>query len=223
VYNAYKRAVEHKGGPTVILAKTVKGYGLGSQARQRDASGKKKAQRRKRCAAFRSRFEIPIPEQAAHDGSLYGRPTQPRDPLFAGAPPGAGRIHAAAEVPASTFEAPPLEYYSEALTGSKGRGVSTTMAFVGFLRHLLKGSKIGRLIGCPFISRQGRTFGMESSSGSGNLRQPGAALQAGTIRTWSCTTARRRRSDSGGGHHGSGLHGVVHRGRRGATRTIRCR
>src|SRR5438093_533315 len=70
VYNAYKRAVEHQGAPTVILAKTVKGYGLGS-AEARNATHNEKKLSDEAVAAFRSRFEIPIPEQAAHDGSFY--------------------------------------------------------------------------------------------------------------------------------------------------------
>ena len=70
VYNAYKKAMEHKGGPTVILAKTVKGYGLGTaQARNATHSEKKLAD--EALAAFVKRFEIPIPEQAAKNGAFY--------------------------------------------------------------------------------------------------------------------------------------------------------
>ena len=77
VYNAYKQAVEHTGGPTVILAKTVKGYGLGSaQARNATHSEKKLAD--DALAAFVKRFDIPIPEQAAKDGAfLPSRPVVP--------------------------------------------------------------------------------------------------------------------------------------------------
>src|SRR6516225_1954098 len=70
VYNAYKRAVEHKGGPTVILAKTIKGYGLGS-AQARNATHQEKKMTDEALVAFRSRFDIPIPEKAAQEGSLY--------------------------------------------------------------------------------------------------------------------------------------------------------
>src|SRR5580658_9942210 len=70
VYNAYKRAVEHTGGPTVILAKTVKGYGLGSaQARNATHSEKKLAD--DALAAFVKRFDIPVPEKSAKDGAFY--------------------------------------------------------------------------------------------------------------------------------------------------------
>ena len=74
VFNAYKRAVEHTGRPTVILAKTVKGYGLGT-AQARNATHQEKKLTDEALAAFRMRFEIPIPEKAAHDGSPYCPPS----------------------------------------------------------------------------------------------------------------------------------------------------
>ena len=73
VYNAYKRAVEHKGQPTVILAQTVKGYGLGS-AEARNATHQEKKLADQALTAFRSRFDIPIPEEAAKKGALYRPP-----------------------------------------------------------------------------------------------------------------------------------------------------
>src|SRR5437588_6278836 len=74
VYNAYKRAAEHKGGPTVILAKTIKGYGLAS-AQARNATHQEKKMSDEALSAFRSRFEIPIPDKAAKEGSVY-RPSE---------------------------------------------------------------------------------------------------------------------------------------------------
>src|SRR5882672_121761 len=70
VFNAYKRAVEHKGGPTVILAKTIKGYGLGS-AQARNATHQEKKMTDEALSAFRLRFEIPIPDKAAKEGVPY--------------------------------------------------------------------------------------------------------------------------------------------------------
>src|SRR6266851_3362367 len=146
VYNAYKRAVEHKGGPTVILAKTVKGYGLGS-AEARNATHQEKKLSDEAVASFVSRFEIPIPEQEAHAGSFYKPPEDSSELAYMQARRRElGGYMPLRDVPASTFEAPPLEYYSEALTGSKGRAVSTTMGYVSMLRGLLKDPKIGRLI-----------------------------------------------------------------------------
>src|SRR6266853_1108870 len=126
VYNAYKRAVEHKGSPTVILAKTVKGYGLGS-AQARNATHQEKKLSDEAVAAFVKNFEIPIPEQAAHDGSVY-RPADdsPEIRYLQERRRELGGYMPLRDVPATKFEAPPLDYYAESLTGSKGRSVSTT-------------------------------------------------------------------------------------------------
>src|SRR5258708_9316158 len=70
VYNAYKRATEHKGGPTVILAKTIKGYGLGS-AQARNATHQEKKLSDDALSAFVTKFEVPIPENAAKQGLPY--------------------------------------------------------------------------------------------------------------------------------------------------------
>ena len=175
VYNAYHRAVGHQGTPTVILAKTVKGYGLGS-AEARNATHQEKKLSDEALAAFRSRFEIPIPEKAAKDGSPYRPPKdspeiiylQERRKELGGHMP-------FREVRESGFVAPPLEYFEESLEGSRGRSVSTTMAFVSMLRHLLKEPKIGKLI-VPIIPDEGRTFGMESI-----IRQVGIYASQGQL------------------------------------------
>ncbi len=99
VYNAYKRAVDHKGGPTVILAKTIKGYGLGS-AQARNATHQEKKMTDEALTAFRSRFEIPIPDKAAQEGcALSPAGRQPGDSVHAGAAQSAGRVHAQARRP----------------------------------------------------------------------------------------------------------------------------
>jgi len=161
VYNAYKRAVEHASGPTVILAKTVKGYGLGSAEARNATHGEKKLSD-EALAAFRTRFEIPIPEQAAADGSFYKPADDSKEIIYLQElRKELGGYIPVREVPAKNFEAPGLEYFAESLTGSKGRDVSTTMAFVGLLRNLLKDPKIGKLV-VPIVPDEGRTFGMES-------------------------------------------------------------
>jgi pyruvate dehydrogenase E1 component len=161
VYNAYKAAVENKGGPTVILAKTIKGYGLAS-AESRNPTHQEKKLSDQALTAFRDRFEIPIPETAAKEGSPF-RPAQDsqeviylqerRKKLGGNMPM---RVSSKPK-----FEAPALEDFSESLAGSKGRAASTTMGFVSMLRHLMKHPKIGQLI-VPIIPDEGRTFGMES-------------------------------------------------------------
>ena len=165
IYNAYKRALEHKGGPTVILAKTVKGYGLGS-TQARNASHQEKKLSDESMTQFVSTFDIPLPEGAAKDASFY-RPDE-SDPAIAymkSRRSELGGYLPARQVPGKDFgidfKAPPLEFFQEWLAGSKGRAVSTTMGFVGMLRGLLKDPAIGRLI-VPIVPDEGRTFGLES-------------------------------------------------------------
>jgi pyruvate dehydrogenase E1 component len=162
IYNAYKRAMEHKGGPTVILAKTVKGYGLGSaQARNATHSEKKLAD--DGLAAFVKRFEIPIPEEAAKNATPY-RPEQdaPEIAYMQERRRELGGYLPKREVPKIDFKAPELEHFGEWTAGSNNRAVSTTMGFVSILRHLMKDSAIGKLV-VPIVPDEGRTFGLESA------------------------------------------------------------
>ena len=104
VYNAYKAAMEHKGGPTVILAKTVKGYGLGEAGEGRNATHQQKKLNEEEIEHFRTRFEIPIPGRSGAQcaRSIVRRRTAPRLRICTSAA-AAGRIHArAASVPASS-------------------------------------------------------------------------------------------------------------------------
>jgi pyruvate dehydrogenase E1 component len=161
IYNAYKRALEHKGGPTVILAMTVKGYGLGS-AQARNATHSEKKLSDESLAQFVETFDIPLPESAVKDAAFY-RP-EPDDPAIQymqARRQGLGGYLPVREVPEPTFVAPKIEFFKEWLDGSRGRSVSTTLGFVGMLRGLLKEPKIGKLI-VPIVPDEGRTFGLES-------------------------------------------------------------
>jgi pyruvate dehydrogenase E1 component len=177
VYNAYKRAVETNGAPTVILAKTIKGYGLGS-AQARNATHQEKKMTDEALSAFRKRFEIPIPEKAAKEGSLYRPPEDSPEMIYlqerrrelGGYLPRRDRHN-------PDFQAPPLDFFSESLAGSKGRAVSTTMGFVSMLRHMMKDPKIGKLV-VPIIPDEARTFGMESI-----IRQVGIYASRGQLYT----------------------------------------
>jgi pyruvate dehydrogenase E1 component len=162
IYNAYKRAMEHKGGPTVILAKTVKGYGMGS-SQARNATHNEKKMVDSELAAFVKRFDIPIPEEAATHGTPY-RPAQdsPEIVYMQERRQELGGYLPKREVPTLDFTAPGLDYFVEWTGGSNKRAVSTTMGFVSILRHLLKDPKIGKLI-VPILPDEGRTFGMESA------------------------------------------------------------
>jgi pyruvate dehydrogenase E1 component len=161
VYNAYKRAMEHKGGPTVILAKTVKGYGMGT-AQARNATHSEKKLTDEGLAAFVKQFDIPVPEEAAVHGTPY-RPAQdsPEIVYMQERRRELGGYIPSRSVPESSFKAPALAYFSEWTAGSKGRAVSTTMGFVNMLKHLLKDPAIGKLV-VPIVPDEGRTFGLES-------------------------------------------------------------
>ena len=175
VYNAYKRAVEHKGGPTVILAKTIKGYGLGS-AQARNATHQEKKMTDEALSAFRLRFEIPIPDKAAKEGVPY-RPKDdsPEIVYMKERRQELGGYMPVRTVPKPEFEAPALETFKESLEGSKDRAVSTTMGFVSMLRGLMKAPKIGKLV-VPIIPDEARTFGMESI-----IRQVGIYASQGQL------------------------------------------
>ena len=160
VYNAYKAAVDHKGGPTLVLAKTVKGYGMGEAGEARNPTHQNKKLDSKQMEYFRSRFEIPLPDNAARDGALYRPPDsspeiaymQERRRVLGGYLPN--------RKPApSQTKAPPAEIIDEFRGGSKAQTPSTTMAFVVLLKRLIK-TDIGRRI-VPIIPDEARTFGME--------------------------------------------------------------
>jgi pyruvate dehydrogenase E1 component len=173
VYNAYKRAVEHKGGPTVILAKTVKGFGLGS-AEARNATHSEKKLSDDAVAAFVKRFDIPVPDDLARAGKPYRpAPDSPEILYLQERRHELGGYMPTRDVPTPTLVAPDLEYFKEWTSGSKGRAVSTTMGFVSMLRHLLKDPEIGKLI-VPIVPDEGRTFGLESA-----IRQVGIYASEG--------------------------------------------
>ena len=173
IFNAYKRAVEHKGGPTVILAKTVKGYGIGS-AQARNAAHQEKKLTDDVLSGFVKRFNIPVSEKTAKDGLPYhpGKDA-PEISYMLERREALGGFMPKREVPKIDFKAPALETFAEWTGGSKGRAVSTTMGFVSILRHLLKDPAFGKLI-VPIVPDEGRTFGLESA-----IRQVGIYASEG--------------------------------------------
>ncbi len=162
VYNAYKRAVEHTGRPTVILAKTVKGFGL-STTQARNASHQEKKLTDQALEDFVRRFKLPITEEEAKHSKFY-KPAvdSPEITYLQERRTALGGYLPRREVPQSNFTAPDLQYFAEWTAGSKGREVSTTMGFVSILRHLMKDKEIGKLI-VPIVPDEGRTFGLESA------------------------------------------------------------
>jgi pyruvate dehydrogenase E1 component len=177
IYNAYLRAIEHRDGPTVILAKTVKGYGLGS-AQARNATHQEKKLTDDALVAFRKVFDIPVPDEAAKQGTPY-RPTEetPEIAYMKRRRKELGGFVPAREAPKIDVQAPPLDFFADALGGSRGRAVSTSMGFVSMLRTLLKHPEIGKLV-VPIVPDEGRTFGLESA-----IRQVGIYAVEGQLYT----------------------------------------
>jgi pyruvate dehydrogenase E1 component len=162
VYAAYKAAAEHKGQPTVILAKTIKGYGLGEAGEGRNITHQQKKLNEKELREFRERFEIPIGDEEIADMPFYRPPAESpevkylleRRKTLGGFLP--KRVDRAPKI-----AAPPLEYFGELLKGSGALEKSTTMAFVQLLSGLLRHKELGRQI-VPIIPDEARTFGMDS-------------------------------------------------------------
>jgi pyruvate dehydrogenase E1 component len=163
VYNAYKRAFDHKGQPTVILAKTIKGYGLGpSGGEGRNLAHQSKKVDETDLAKFVKKFELPISEEDAKHAKFYVPPEDSPEVIYVRERRGAlGGYLPRREDKADRLETPPLDFFNEQLEGSQGREVSTTMAFVRVLTQLLKDKNLGKRV-VPIIPDEARTFGMES-------------------------------------------------------------
>ncbi|MCC6859620.1 MAG: pyruvate dehydrogenase (acetyl-transferring), homodimeric type [Bryobacterales bacterium] len=162
VYNAFKQAIEHTGQPTLILAKTIKGYGLGEAGEGRNITHQQKKLNEDEILRFRTRFEIPIPEQAARNAAFYRPPDDsPEMRYLKERREALGGYLPARSVPAFQIEAPALDYFAESVAGSSGREVSSTMAFVRILTLLLKHKELGKYV-VPIVPDEARTFGMES-------------------------------------------------------------
>jgi pyruvate dehydrogenase E1 component len=159
VYAAYKAAVEHKGQPTVILAKTIKGYGLGEAGEGRMIAHNQKKLNDKELLEFRSRFGIPISDEEVGKAPFYKPPEssveikylQERRKELGGPAPSRPTTHPVTEVPT-------LEEYTK-FTGAGGE-MSTTMGFVRLLTQLCRDKKIGKNV-VPIVPDESRTFGME--------------------------------------------------------------
>jgi pyruvate dehydrogenase E1 component len=162
VYAAYKAATEHKGQPTVILAKTVKGYGLGEAGEGRNISHQQKKMNEKELREFRQRFDIPISDDVIADMPFYRPPeNSPEIKYMFERRKALGSFLPARHVAAPKLDVPKLEFFKEFFKGSGTSEVSTTMAFVRLLTVLLRHKGIGKSI-VPIIPDEARTFGMDS-------------------------------------------------------------
>ena len=174
VYAAYAEATAHKGSPTVILAHTVKGYGLGDGGQAANDTHSVKKLNLQNLRRFRDRFGIPISDEQLETVPYY-RPEKnspelsymrKRRSMLGGNVPSRRSEFGALSVPN-------LEYFEKLIQSSGDREISTTMAFVRILTSLIKHKEIGKRV-VPIVPDEARTFGME-----GMFRQMGIFSASG--------------------------------------------
>jgi pyruvate dehydrogenase E1 component len=162
VYAAYQAAVEHRGTPTVILAKTIKGYGLGEAGEGRNITHQQKKLNEKELREFRSRFGVPISDDVIAETPFYRPPPDsPEMKYLIERRKALGGFLPKREVKAKALKVPALSEFAEFFKGSGRSEVSTTMAFVRLLGTLLRHKDVGRHI-VPIIPDEARTFGMDA-------------------------------------------------------------
>ncbi len=161
VYAAYAAAVKHKGQPTVILAKTVKGYGLGQSGESLNIAHQLKKPTKDSLIAFRDRYRIPFKDEELEDVPFYKPPDESAEMRYLKEL----RSKLEGEMPKRThseinLSIPSIEIFKDLLDGSDGRENSTTMAFVRILLALTRDKAIAKHV-VPIIPDEARTFGME--------------------------------------------------------------
>jgi pyruvate dehydrogenase E1 component len=161
VYAAYHEAVRHKGQPTVILAKTIKGYGMGPAGEGQMTTHQAKKMTEDALLQFRDRFELPLTDEQVRAAEYYKPPEDSPEMLYlrqcreklGGSMPRRRRR-------AEPLPLPPLETFKGQLEGTGEREISTTMAFVRVLAALLRDKQLGPRV-VPIVPDESRTFGME--------------------------------------------------------------
>ncbi len=161
IYNAYLQAVQHTGQPTVILAKTIKGYGMGESGEGQNITHQQKKMGESALKQFRDRFQIPISDEVIAETPFYRPPEDSPEIRYLKAQ----REQLGGYLPVRHSKVPPLKVpelsaFQALLQSSEERQLSTTMAFVRVLTALTRDKEIGKLI-VPIVPDESRTFGME--------------------------------------------------------------
>src|SRR6476661_7543874 len=176
VYAAYAAAVEHTGEPTVILAKTIKGYGMGEAGEGQNITHQQKKMTDDALLAFRTRFDLDLTDDEVHARAFHKPPGDTPEMTYL-------REHREAlggplpvrKPTAAPLQIPALDAFKSQLEGTGEREISTTMAFVRVLSTLLRDKSIGHQV-VPIVADESRTFGME-----GMFRQLGIFSQVGQL------------------------------------------
>ncbi|MGB6984697.1 MAG: pyruvate dehydrogenase (acetyl-transferring), homodimeric type [Candidatus Aquilonibacter sp.] len=175
VYAAYKAAVEHKDQPTVILAKTIKGYGMGEAGEGLNIAHQAKKMDVDDMRAFRNRFQVPVHDDDIANVPFYRPPDDSDEMRYLKA-----RMQAQGSLPqrrrrSETLAVPALSAFDAQLQSTGDRGISTTMAFVRILNTITRDATIGPRV-VPIVADESRTFGME-----GMFRQLGIYSSVGQL------------------------------------------
>ena len=162
VYTAYRAAVRHRGAPTVILARTIKGYGLGEAGEGKNITHQQKKMNELELRAFRGRFGIPLSDEQLAEGAFHRPPDDSPEMIYLQE----RRAALGGYVPARSVACAPVDVslgdlFQEFGEGTDGRPVSSTTAFVRLLAKLLRDPTLGRLV-VPIVPDEARTFGMEA-------------------------------------------------------------
>ncbi len=176
VYAAYKAAVEHRGSPTVIIAKTVKGYGMGESGEGKNITHQQKKLNEDEMRDFRSRFGIPISDKEVAEEAFYKpKEDSPELTYLHERRKKLGGYLPSRSVKVKPIKTPSEKVFEEFYKGTDGREVSSTMVFVRILAKLLRDADIGKLL-VPIVPDEARTFGMEAL-----FRQVGIYAHAGQL------------------------------------------
>jgi pyruvate dehydrogenase E1 component len=178
IYAAYAAAMKHQGQPTVILAKTIKGYGMGEAGEGQNITHQQKKMGTSNIKAFRDRFGVDIPDEKLEEVPFIKPPdTSPEMKYLKERVQAMGGSLPARRRKAQSLEVPPLSAFDQVLKGTDGREISTTMAFVRILNAIIRDKAIGKLV-VPIVPDESRTFGME-----GMFRQLGIYSHVGQLYT----------------------------------------
>ena len=175
VYTAYKSAMLHKGQPTVILAMTIKGYGMGEAGEARNIAHQAKKMDLEEMRVFRDRFNIPVSDAQIESIPFYRPPDDSPEARYL-----RERVHAMGSLPqrrrtSASLPVPPLSAFDGQLKSTGDREISTTMAFVRILNTIVRDGTVGPRV-VPIVADESRTFGME-----GMFRQLGIYSSVGQL------------------------------------------
>ena len=178
VYNGYHAAMNHKGQPTVILAKTIKGYGMGESGEAQNITHQQKKMSPESIRRFRDRFDLPVGDDRLDEVPYVSFPEGSPELEYMRARRAAlGGYLPARREKSAALATPELAVFDRFLKSTEDREISTTMAFVQILQLLLRDKNLGKHI-VPIVPDESRTFGME-----GLFRQLGIWSQLGQLYT----------------------------------------